>query len=83
MKSFYVTKGVYSKAEQDNEFRLFIFKSWARFKKEDWGDVCESDKLANDGDPDYALAAYVYKNGVKIWISGSGTYATVMFPDEY
>lgn len=83
MKKFYSTKAVYEKAAQDNAFRLFAFRCWARFKNNDWGDVSEQAKLVNDGDPDYALGEYTYTDGTKIWIKSDKKYATVLFPEEW
>jgi len=81
------TRGVNDKVAQDENFAKFVLRSLRRHKSNDWGDMCEEDKKANDNalnDGDRLFSAYENRTD-KVWIitEWDRSATTVLFPDEY
>jgi hypothetical protein len=89
------TAGVNSEMREDIKFSDFVYKSLRRYRKEDWGDMCEEDRELNNSaveniseDGQYLdgriFAVYKYANW-KIWIitEYDMSVTTILFPDEY
>lgn len=65
-----------------------ISRALERHATGDWGDLCDSDKKANDRalcDGSRLLSAYTGSNGVKFWIitEWDRSYTTVLLPSDY
>jgi len=64
-----------------------------RHRSGDWGDVCASDKRANEHalkDGSRLLSAYLTGNGTKIWViteaegdDGRRSATTILLPEDY
>ena len=87
----YFTMKVNSLTAMDGKFQREVYEAMRRFKKQDWGDVSDSDKACNDEaakNYDMILAAYETSQG-RIWIIAESSYGyeydklTVLFPNEY
>ena len=82
-----LTQGISNKMTDSNRFYTQVIKALERYKKEDWGEICEEDKMSNDMAVKYGdriLASYETING-KIWIitEWDRSYTTILFPEEY
>ena len=83
-----VTRGVNDLMAEDNNFAIFVTKSFRRYIACDWGEMCEDDKNLNDDavrtGEDRILAAYKNDN-YKIYIitEWDRSVTTILFPDEY
>lgn len=83
------TAGVNSSRSSDKQFAQFVKKSLGRYYLQDWGEMCEEDKKANDWSLNHderILASYSDKeNDYKIWIitEADRSITTILFPDEY
>ena len=73
----------------DKQFAQFVKKSLGRYFLQDWGEMCEEDKKANNWSLNHderILASYSDKeNDYKIWIitEADRSITTILFPDEY
>ena len=86
------TAGVAHEAQNDPVFAYNIASALGRYKKGDWGDLCEDDKGYNNDavrDGDRILAAYNLPTSQaetkKIYIitEWDRSVTTILFPDEY
>lgn len=83
-----VTRGINERIANDIEFAKFITRSFARYIKCDWGELCEEDKAMNDSavrnNDDRILAKYSF-NGEDIYIitEWDRSVTTILFTDEY
>ena len=82
------TIGVSELTKEDNNFGLFIAKSFARHCKGDWGDLCEEDKETNEQalkQGERLLSKYNYNEDVSIYIitEWDRNTTTILFPSEY
>lgn len=91
-----MTRGVADKIARDEEFAKFVVNSMGRYKKGDWGDLCEDDKKMNDdaianGD-DRILASYIFdpndddtfgEGKIYIITEWDRSATTILFPSEY
>ena len=90
---FVLTRGVNSLVGDDPTFSNFVTQSIRRHVQQNWGDLCDEDKEANDkalerfeGKLNGRLfSAYEGENQPKIWIitEWDESATTVLFPDEY
>lgn len=91
-----VTQTVNEKMIVSYVFTKFVTDCLHRFSNNDWGDICEEDKQANDlswKESKNVLASYTaYPDADfdKIWITSGkaiegseDVVVTVLFPDEY
>ena len=85
------TRGVANLMGEDNDFAAFVQRTFLRYLRADWGELCESDRRQNDralaqGD-DRIFASYEQADHPewKLWIitEWDGSATTVLFPDEY
>ena len=53
------TRGVVGLMRENNDFAAFVHRSFQRYLRADWGELCESDRKQNDR----ALAHDIIKNG--------------------
>mgnify|MGYP005877503395 CR=1 FL=1 len=83
------TAGVNASRSSDKQFAQFVKKSLGRYFLQDWGEMCEEDKKANNWSLNHderILASYSDKeNDYKIWIitEADRSITTILFPDEY
>lgn len=68
--------------------RLDIVRAFARHSRCDWGDLCASDKAANEAaiaNECRVLSAYHSPQGVKHYVitEADRSYTTLLFPSEY
>lgn len=82
-----LTQGISNKMLDSNRFYNQVIKALERYKKQDWGEICEEDKMSNDMAVklgDRILASYETSDG-KIWITTDWDrrYTTILFPEEY
>ena len=82
-----MTIGISEKIQKNKEFSKKVAKSLYRYASNDWGELSEEDKKANDKAlkiNDRVLAAYETIEG-KIWIitEWDRSYTTILFPEEY
>ena len=89
-KKFYMTSTISSDMDSDERFYLEVFNCLERYNKNDWGDLCEEDKKANETALKYGgmiLATYMTSKG-KIYIitddaGVSKQTVTILYPEEY
>lgn len=67
---------------------LIMLLALSRHFNGDWGDLCGSDKIANDRALQYGdrlLSAYHAPDGTKFWIitEADRSCTTVLLPDDY
>lgn len=82
-----MTRGITEKMAEDRQFAIFVTDSLKRYLRQDWGDLCEEDKLENAR----ALAGNTrifasYKNAdQKIYIitEADRSSTCILFPEEY
>lgn len=65
-----------------------LFEALRKHVNEDWGEVCEEDKRANDRALETGarlLSAYTTQDGVKFWIitEADRSSTCVLLPEEY
>lgn len=83
------TAGVNASRSSDKQFAQFVKKYLGRYFLQDWGEMCEEDKKANNWSLNHderILASYSDKeNDYKIWIitEADRSITTILFPDEY
>lgn len=80
--------GVHQRMTDDYEFHNFVVKSLGYYVGCEWGDTCTEDAALNEEaiiNGDRIFAAYVHKDGTKIWIitEADRSYTTILFPSEY
>ncbi len=85
--ALYLTHGVNDKVAADEHFAKFVNESIRRHITQDWGEICEEDKRANNEALKYGeriLSAF-QRNKTKIWIitEADRSSTTILFPDEY
>lgn len=85
-----VTATLYSKMQENEQFRSFVYTSLGRYMHHDWGDLTPSDRQQNDeavkSGNERIHAAYIQPGtSVKIWIITEWDHSatTVLFPEEY
>lgn len=81
------TRGIAEKMEASAAFCTEIQRALSRYIENDWGEICEEDKAANDmavRTGERVLAAYQTSEG-KIYIitEWDRSQTTILFPDEY
>lgn len=81
-----VTASIDTRMKTDPDFNAFVNASLDRFKKCDWGILCDDDKDMSDKaveDGRMILGAYV-RNGEEIWIitEWNRCATTILFPHE-
>lgn len=85
------TRGVADLMHKSGDFAAFVHRSFQRYLRADWGELCESDRKLNDralaNSDGRILAAYTHPEHPewKIWIitEWDGSATTLLFPDEY
>ena len=82
-----LTRGVNDRAAENVRLAGFVLKSLRRHRANDWGEMDEEDKKANDEALEMGgrlFSAYESRLG-KIWIitEWDRSATTVLFPDEY
>lgn len=88
-----LTSGIAHESQNDPVFALNVMNAFGRYRKGDWGDLCDDDKKMNDeavktGD-DRILAAYNLPTSQgeqkKIYIitECDRSVTTILFADEY
>ena len=80
------TRGI-NIARNDESFSNFVFESFERFMKRDWGDICSQDWELNDQEGGRVVAKYKVPTAIKshersILIIMDGNI-TILFPSEY
>jgi hypothetical protein len=83
-----MTAGVAGKVAEDTDFSKFVTNSIRRHTSDDWGDIDDTDKRANEEAQKYGariLSVYTANDKPKIWIitEADRSATTVLFPDEY
>ncbi len=81
-----VTTAVDNKMKSDAGFDKFVKISLGRFKRGDWGVLCDEDKANSDkavANSQMIMGAYA-RNGVEIWIitEWDRSVTTILFPHE-
>ncbi|MEG6566857.1 hypothetical protein V6B95_07735 [Thermoanaerobacterium saccharolyticum] len=81
------TKGVADEMKENPAFAQEVIAAFKRYRKNDWGDLCQEDKDLNDmaaRTGERILAAYETSKG-KIWIitEWDRSATTILFPSEY
>lgn len=83
-----MTRGINDRVADDNEFARFVWESFKRHTRGDWGDLDDEDKRENE----YSLrnrlrvlSAYKHPTQPKIWIitEADRSVTTILFPSEY
>ena len=83
-----MTKGVLDKFCSNNyDFFKLVVESFVRYKKGDWGDLCDEDKQQNERaikNGDRLMGSYRNETD-HIWIitEWDRSVTTILFPDEY
>ena len=82
-----LTRGVNDRVAVDEDLAKHVVQSIARFRRRDWGEMCDEDRTANDWSIDNGervLSAYG-EGDSKVWIirEHDGRATTVLFPSEY
>ena len=91
VRDFVMTRGIANEIENGTITISGIENSISRFLNEDWGNICEEDKLANANDINdiYCSLLGSYEvNNHDIWIIANAIdetsrVVTVLFPSEY
>lgn len=97
LKNVVMTPEIAKKAQDDPVFSHFAFKSFMAFLDDDWGEVSEEDRNANNKSLEsgerlmgvYTLYGKTVDDATKIWIVADPEDAehkrivTIMFPEEY
>ena len=90
-----MTRAINDRVAKEEKFAKFIYDSLDKYKKCDWGELCEEDKQLNNeavANGDRIVAAYIYdKNDVsfmgegKIYIitEWDRSATTILYPHEY
>lgn len=88
--SLLATKGVADLQAQNPKFGVFVERSFQRYMRYDWGDLCEEDVGMNDsalnsGGRVFAVYTHPDHPEWKIWIitESDRSATTVLFPSEY
>ena len=81
-----VTASIDARMKSDAEFDKFVKVSLGRFKKGDWGVLCDEDKAeANKAATNGQMVMGAYaRNGEEIWIitEWDRSATTILFPHE-
>lgn len=83
-----VTGGIAQLSREKPEFAAFVQSSLDRYRRGDWGEMSDQDKLLNEQSLEKNLRLFAsYESGIfpEIWIATKPdrSYTTVTFPDEY
>lgn len=83
-----MTRGIAAAMNESDEFAAFVTKSFKRYLRKDWGDLCAEDKQMNDSAiknlDDRVLAKYNHHEGnIYIITEWDGSATTILFCDEY
>ena len=82
-----VTKGIQSKINNDVDFLINVLEILERYRRCDWGDLCEDDKAQNENaliDGERIFAVYnIGKEKVYIITEHDRSVTTILFPEEY
>ena len=89
----FMTCGVEYEIKEGNIKLLDLCNFIEKFKDNNWGELCDSDKkyqnnLMDKGDTEYPYMGSYITNNIKIWLmkgidSKLGHYTTIMLPEEY
>lgn len=78
------TKGINARLLEDLDFATFLWESFARYKRCDWGDIPHEDKKMNDlavkNNDDRIVARY---NDIYIITEWDRSATTILFTHEY
>ena len=82
-----MTKAIHDKMNTDVDFAIGMLESFERYKRCDWGELCEEDKAENEKaliDGERIFALYNIGNE-KIYIitEWDRSVTTILFPEEY
>lgn len=85
------TKKVANKASTSEKFKAEVIIAIGRFFNNDWGDVCNADKVSNEeAIPYYEMVVALYETSEgDIWITGESSdkhnydKVVIAFPDDY
>lgn len=83
-----MTRGINDTVANDENFAKQITSAIARYRNNDWGDLCDEDKQLNDDavmrNDDRILAAYKTDKGkVYIITEWDRSATTILFANEY
>lgn len=84
----HITRGINETVKRDTAFSIFIFQSFGRYLREDWGDICKEDWDMNDSavkyENDRIVAKYKHQLGdVLIITEWDRSATTILFAEEY
>lgn len=82
-----VTESVNTRMKADPGFDTFVKVSLGRFKRGDWGSLCNEDKVQCDNavtNGDQMIMGSYKRNGEEIWIitEWNRSTTTILFPHE-
>ena len=82
------TSGVNNRMCENDRFRMFVHECLVRHMLGDWGDLCESDRQANEMalvEGSRLFSAYKVDGLPKVWVitEADRSSTCVLFPDEY
>ncbi|MFH0796985.1 MAG: hypothetical protein V2A65_08025 [Candidatus Omnitrophota bacterium] len=88
MGQIVMTAGVNNLVADNDSFAKFVCQSLRRHCHNDWGELGQEDKTANDQalkDGDRLFSAYKSEGQPKVWIitEADRSATTVLFPEEY
>lgn len=84
-----VTKAVADRIKADKSFRNFVKLCVGRYLRQDWGDLSDGDREANDlaalGGSERIFASYKHNEDEKVWIitEWDRSATTILFPEDY
>jgi predicted transcriptional regulator len=83
-----VTGGIARLSRERPEFAAYVQKSLQRYRKGDWGEMSDQDKLLNEQSLERNMRLFAsYESGgfPEIWVitEPDRSYTTIMLPDEY
>lgn len=86
--NWYMTRGIHAALENNTRFAADIEKAIRKFQGNDWGELCDDDKAANDTELNEldgrVLARYkTCIDDIYIILDGDFKTTTVLFCDEY
>lgn len=88
MGTLVMTKGIGMSMHRSEDFAKFILASYERYKRQDWGDLCNEDKKMNDSavknNDDRIFARYNSHYGdIYIITEWDRSATTILFTHEY
>lgn len=84
-----VTKAVADRMKEDENFQNFVKLCIGRYLRQDWGNLSDGDREANDlaalDGSERIFASYKYKDDEKVWIitEWDRSATTILFPEDY